>query len=75
MKLGFYQVMAGSITDQSDQIRKAFTHMCRGRHEGVLMCSDEKRCRYCTPIEEHEEDHPLFWKGNRPVYNEDGSWK
>lgn len=75
MKIGFVELNYGSIKDQSQQIQKSFKWVCRGRHDCVLMCSDEKHCRYCVEIEEHEDDHPLFWRGNVPICREDGSWK
>lgn len=75
MKLSFHQLMKGSIGDNHHKLFKGFEWACHGRHAGVQMCSHEKRCRYCKPTEEHEEDHPLFWRGNRSIYNEDGSWK
>jgi hypothetical protein len=71
----FFRVLAGSIKDQSDQVRKPFEWTCRGRHPSVLMFNDQKRCRYCKPSEEHEDDHPLFWRGGQPIYNDDLSWK
>lgn len=75
MKLGFFELTLGSIRDQSSQIQKSFAYTCNARHGSVLMCSDTKQCRYCTPIEEHEDDHPLFWRGNVPIYRPDLSWK
>jgi len=75
MRLGFFDLMAPSMKDQSDQLCTPFKWSCTGRHATVSMFSDEKRCRYCKPREEHEDDHPLFWRGNQPIYREDLSWE
>lgn len=65
-----------SVKDQSHLNESGpFKWTCISRHPEVMMFSNQKRCRYCKPTEIHEDDHPLFWRGNRPIYNDDLSWK
>jgi len=64
-----------SVKDQSHCEASPFKWTCIARHPEVMMFSDQKRCRYCKPTEIHEDDHPLFWRGGQPIYNDDLSWK
>jgi urocanate hydratase len=63
-----------SVKDQSHCEASPFKWTCIARHPEAMMFSDKKRCRYCKPTEIHEDDHPLFWRGGRPIYNDDLSW-
>lgn len=63
-----------SVKDQSHCEASPFKWTCIARHSEVMMFSDKKRCRYCKPTEIHEDDHPLFWRGGQPIYNDDLSW-
>lgn len=63
-----------SVKDQSHCEASPFKWTCIARHPEAMMFSDKKRCRYCKPTEIHEDDHPLFWRGGQPIYNDDLSW-
>ena len=54
-----------SIKDQSHREVSSFRWTCIARHPDAMMFSDQKRCRYCKSTEEHEDDHPLYWKEDR----------
>lgn len=75
VKLNVIQLASMGIADQSHALATPFKWKCNARHFMVTDFGDEKRCRYCQSIEEHEVDHPLFWRGNIPIYREDLSWK
>ena len=74
MRLSLYQLL-GSVRDRSADKFTPFKWKCNGRHHAITEYADEKRCRYCEPIEIPEEDHPLFWRGNTPIYNGDMTWR